>query len=151
VLVPNAHQMLRPGMRVQAEMNCLAVGYGAVLDPNLADRWLCPLHPSVILSEPGPCSQCERTCVSAQSLGYVQVTPDAVKPLLVPVSALYVTEPETRVICLRGDDQDPQWVPQAIEVEARLGPWCDVRSGLNEGDRVVLDAKQYVLNQNRTK
>jgi Cu(I)/Ag(I) efflux system membrane fusion protein len=150
VLVPNEHRMLRPGMGVQAELSCLAMGHGVVYDPNLADRWLCPVHPAVVADGPETCRLCQRTLVSAQTLGYVQVTPDTEKPLLVPTSALYVTEPETRVICRRGNAPREKWQTQAIEVGAYLGSWCDVRHGLAEGDRVVVDAGKFNVITNGT-
>ena len=40
-------------------------------EPDLAGKWICPMHPEVVKDGPGKCDICGMPLVRAESLGYV--------------------------------------------------------------------------------
>jgi len=136
--VPNEDGKLKPEMFVKATVKAQVATGGKVMDPKLAGKWICPMHPSVVKAEPGKCDICEMPLVQTESLGYVSVDPDiSEKPLVIPVSAALVTGTRAIVyIELPGKDK-PTYEGREIVLGPRAGNYYIVRSGLNEGDMVV--------------
>ncbi|HIQ22809.1 MAG TPA: efflux RND transporter periplasmic adaptor subunit [Planctomycetes bacterium] len=52
VNVPNADYRLKPGMFVHAVVRSRLTGAGRVLEPSLAGKWICPMHPDVVKQLP---------------------------------------------------------------------------------------------------
>jgi Cu(I)/Ag(I) efflux system membrane fusion protein len=75
VEVPNAAGRLKPEMFVRAGVQVQMARDGQVVDPNLAGKWISPMHPSVVKSGPGTCDICGMDLVPAESLGYVTGAP----------------------------------------------------------------------------
>ncbi|MFP4107340.1 MAG: efflux RND transporter periplasmic adaptor subunit, partial [Phycisphaerae bacterium] len=92
VNVPNPEGKLKPGMFVRAVVNSRVAKGGKVIDPNLAGKHICPMHPDVVKDDRGDCDICGMPLVTAESLGYVPAKQtEASKPLVIPVSAALVT------------------------------------------------------------
>lgn len=139
----NEHDLLRPGMRLHAQVTCSALGLGIVVDPNRTGQWICPVHPESIAFRTGPCDLCERARVSAASMGYVEMDANAVLPLVVPEEAVF-TEDGTTSVTVQEDDQT--YRKHTIELAGHLGPWVQVKAGLNEGDLVVIPQEKDAEN-----
>jgi len=92
VNVPNPDGKLKPDMFVHATVKpTVAVG-GRVMDPNLAGKWISPMHPEIVKDEPGTCDVCGMQLVRAEALGYVTPETDERRPpLVIPYSAALVT------------------------------------------------------------
>ena len=90
--VPNADGRLKPEMFVRAVARAdIALG-GRVMAPDLAGKWMCPMHPSVVKETAQACDICGMPLVRTESLGYVSADmAEQAKPLVVPVSAVLVT------------------------------------------------------------
>lgn len=92
VNVPNLAGKLKPEMFVRATVHPKVAAAGRVMDPSLAGKWLCRMHPEVVKDEPGNCEICGMSLVRAESLGYVTPETDERKPpLVIPRLAALVT------------------------------------------------------------
>ena len=92
VNVPNPEGKLKPDMFVHATVKPNVAAGGRVMDPNLAGKWISPMHPEIVKDEPGKCDVCGMELVRAESLGYVTPSTDEQQaPLVIPYSAALVT------------------------------------------------------------
>lgn len=92
VNVPNADGKLKPEMFVHATVRPYVAAGGRVLDPDLAGKWISPMHPEIVKDGPGTCDICGMPLVRAESLGYVAAEADPQKtPLVIPHLAALVT------------------------------------------------------------
>jgi Cu(I)/Ag(I) efflux system membrane fusion protein len=136
--VPNAKGELKPEMFVKAVVKANVAAGGKVMDPRLAGKWICPMHPSVIKDEPGKCDICEMPLVKAESLGYVSAeADDSNKPLVIPVTAALVTGTRAIVYVEVPNADKPTFEGREIVLGPRAGNYYIVRNGLEEGQRVV--------------
>jgi Cu(I)/Ag(I) efflux system membrane fusion protein len=150
VIVDNADSRLKPGMFVRAVARPKVADGGRVMDPNLAGKWISPMHPEIVKDGPGTCDVCGMRLVTAESLGYVTEEPENA-PLLVPATAVLKTGKRAVVYVEKPDAEKPTYEGRVVELGPRLGDFYVVESGLDEGDRVVtrgafkLDAELQIL------
>ena len=138
VNAPNAAGKLKPGMFVKAIVRAQVAAGGKVMDPNLAGKWMCRMHPEIVKEGPGACDICEMPLERTESLGYVGIDPDkADKPLVIPVTAVLRTGTRAIVYVETPDAEEPTFVGREILLGPRAGDYYIVRNGLAEGDRVV--------------
>jgi Cu(I)/Ag(I) efflux system membrane fusion protein len=136
--VPNQDGKLKPEMFVKAIVRANVAAGGKVMDPKLAGKWICPMHPSVIKDEPGKCDICGMPLVKAESLGYISAEPkDSEKPLVIPVTAALVTGTRAIVYVEVPNADKPTYEGREIVLGPRAGNYYIVRNGLEEGQRVV--------------
>jgi Cu(I)/Ag(I) efflux system membrane fusion protein len=133
--VPNEDGRLKPDMFVRAVVKSHAASGGKVMDPELAGKWMCPMHPEVIQDQPGDCRVCGMPLEPIESLGYATAEP-AQAPLVIPASAPLVTG-KRAVVYLEIDEENHVFEGREILLGARAGDWYIVRAGLEAGDRVV--------------
>jgi multidrug efflux pump subunit AcrA (membrane-fusion protein) len=92
VNVPNLAGKLKPEMFVHATVYAKVAEGGRVMDPSLAGKWICPMHPEVVKDQPGTCDVCGMPLVRAETLGYATAETNQSKPpLVIPSSAALVT------------------------------------------------------------
>ncbi len=138
--VPNKDGRLKPEMFVKAVVTTRIAKGGKVMDPRLAGKWICPMHPSVIKDEPGKCDICGMPLVRAESLGYVSTNPDNMeKPLVIPVSAALVTGTRAVVYVEVPNKNKPTYEGREVVLGPRAGNYYIVHSGLRVGDKVVTE------------
>ncbi len=136
--VPNADGKLKPEMFIKAVVRANVAAGGKVMDPKLAGKWICPMHPSVVKDGPDKCDICEMPLVQTETLGYVSAYPDmSEKPLVIPVSAVLVTGTRAIVYVELPERDKPTYEGREIVLGPRAGSYYIVRSGLKEGQRVV--------------
>ena len=136
--VPNEGGKLKPGMFVKALVKAQVATGGKVMDSNLAGKWICPMHPSVVKDGPDKCDICEMPLVQTETLGYVSVDPEmSEKPLVIPVSAALVTGTRAIVYLEVPDTNKPTYQGREIVLGPRAGNYYIVRNGLEEGQRIV--------------
>lgn len=133
VNLPNPEGKLKPDMFVRAIVKSQIAKGGRVMDPNLAGKWISPMHPEIIKNEPGSCDICGMDLVSAESLGYVQAQTETA-PLVIPASAPLITGKRAVVYVDQGQGQ---YEGREIELGPRAGDYYLVESGLQEGEKVV--------------
>lgn len=139
VNVPNLQGKLKPEMFVKAVVHASVASGGRVMDPALAGKWICPMHPEIVKSESGECDICEMPLVTTESLGYVSDDAAlAAQPLVIPVSAALVTGTRAVVYVQKEVDGKPTFEGREIVLGPRAGDYYLVRSGLQEGELVVV-------------
>lgn len=136
VNVDNADGRLKPGMFVRAHVRSQIAEGGQIMDSYMANKWICPMHPSVIKDAAGACPVCDMPLVSTQELGY---KPQELlqPPLVVPASAVLKTGKRAVVYVQDVAAAEPTFEGREIVVGARAGDHYIVKSGLAEGDMVV--------------
>lgn len=138
VAVDNSDMRLKPGMFATAIVRAKIAADGAVLSDELAGKWVSPMHPTIVKDEPGTCDVCGMDLMSAESLGAVGDTSQAVMPMVIPRSAVLFTGIRSVVYIQISDQEEPTYEGRTVELGARAGNFYTVRSGLKEGDQVVV-------------
>jgi Cu(I)/Ag(I) efflux system membrane fusion protein len=136
VNVKNSDQKLKPGMYVRGVVRSRLAKGGLVIEPDLAGKWISPMHPEIIRDKPGQCDVCGMDLVPAEELGFVTAVEDQ-PPLVIPVTAPLVTG-KRAVVYLEVPGQDsPTYEGRVITLGLRAGDYYIILDGLTEGDRVV--------------
>ncbi len=136
LIVDNADGRLKPGMFVRAVARPQVAAGGRVMNPDLAGKWISPMHPEIVKDGPGSCDVCGMPLVTAESLGYVANT-EGLAPLLIPVTAALKTGTRAVVYVEQPGTEKPTYEGREVKLGTRVGDYYIVKSGLEEGDRVV--------------
>jgi len=137
VNVPNSDGKLKPEMFVRAVVRTKLSVSGKVMDPALAGKWICPMHPDVVKNHSGTCDVCGMDLVRAESLGYVSasaIQKDA--PLVIPASAPLITG-KRAVVYVAVPGKEGVYEGREVVLGPRAGDYYLVREGLREGEQVV--------------
>jgi Cu(I)/Ag(I) efflux system membrane fusion protein len=138
VNVPNEDGRLKPEMFIRATVHSQVAAGGRVMEPNLAGKWMCPMHPEVVQDEAGECSVCQMPLVKTESLGYVPINGvEAAQPLVIPATAPLLTGARAVVYVQDTEAERPTFVGREIVLGPRAGDYYIVRHGLREGELVV--------------
>ncbi len=132
----NKNLLLRPGMFVTAVVKARIASDGVALDPGLEGKWISPMHPEIVKDAPGQCDVCGMDLVPAAELGYASAQ-QADPPLLVPASAVLQTGRRAVVYVETPGRDRPTYEGREVVLGARAGGDYIVRTGLQEGERVV--------------
>ncbi|OHB65440.1 MAG: hypothetical protein A2Y77_09725 [Planctomycetes bacterium RBG_13_62_9] len=135
--VPNPDGRLKPEMFVRAIVQSRVAQGGKVMDPDLAGKWICPMHPSVVKPEPGQCDICGMDLVTTESLGYVVAQTPERAPLVIPDTAPLITGKRAVVYVRKPDTEVPTFEGREVVLGPKAGDYYLVESGLQEGERVV--------------
>lgn len=138
VNVDNADGRLKPGMFVRGTVKASIAQGGRVMNPDIAGKWVSPMHPEIIKDGPGDCDICGMPLVKAEQLGFV--TPDqseAAKPLVVPASAVLLTGSRAIVYVKVVGAAQPTFEGRQVVLGPRAGDYYIVRENLGEGELVV--------------
>jgi Cu(I)/Ag(I) efflux system membrane fusion protein len=136
VNVDNPEGKLKPEMFVRAVVRSRIAGGGRVMSPEMAGKWICPMHPSIVKTEAGSCDICGMDLVTTESLGYVVDVPKEA-PLAIPASAVLITGTRAVVYVQMAGAEKPTYEGREIVLGPRAGDYYIVKSGLGEGEIVV--------------
>lgn len=139
VNVENHGGRLKPGMFTRALVHSQVANEGRVMDPLLADKWISPMHPEIIRDEPGDCPICGMALVKASDLGYAASTDEQAKPMVVPATSVLQTGKRAVVYVEVPDQSKPTYQGREVILGPRAGNFFLVRSGLHEGEQVVIN------------
>jgi Cu(I)/Ag(I) efflux system membrane fusion protein len=134
--VDNPDGMLKPGMFVRSVLRAKVAQGGAVMDPELAGKWICPMHPSVVKNQPGTCDICGMDLVTTESLYATAIEPNE-PPLVIPASAPLITGKRAVVYVRIPDANKPTFEGRQIVLGPRAANYYLVKEGLAEGEIVV--------------
>lgn len=138
VNVPNPDERLKPGMFVRGVVRSKVATAGRVLDPDLAGKWISPMHPEIVKDAPGSCDVCGMALVRAEELGYVSAEArHEDMPLVVPATAPLRTGRRAVVYVELPDAEQPTYEGREVRLGPRAGDYFLVLEGLKEGERVV--------------
>jgi membrane fusion protein, copper/silver efflux system len=135
--VPNPQGRLRPEMFVRATVRSQVALGGRVMDPEMAGKWICPMHPSVVRPQEGTCDICGMGLVTTESLGYVAADAPSEPPLVIPDTAPLVTGKRAVVYVKKPGTESPTFEGREIELGPKAGDYYLVASGLQVGEQVV--------------
>ncbi|MEZ5275548.1 MAG: efflux RND transporter periplasmic adaptor subunit [Opitutaceae bacterium] len=136
VEVANPSGLLKPGMFAEATVFSQIASGGRVISPELAGKWMSPMHPEIVKDGPGQCDVCGMDLVPVESLGY-EAMEEGILPLLVPTSAVLRTGRRAVVYVAMPDRERPTFEGREITLGPRAGDVFLVLDGLEEGDEVV--------------
>jgi len=136
VNVNNADGRLKPGMFVRATVRSGVAMGGRIMDPDMAGKWICPMHPAVVKTEAASCDICGMDLVTTESLGYVVDTPNEA-PLVIPASAPLITGVRAVVYVRLPGKEKPTFEGRQVTLGPRAGEHYLVKEGLAEGELVV--------------
>lgn len=138
VNVTNEDLVLKPGMFATAVVDVKVAADGSVIDPDLAGKWISPMHPEVIQDGPGQCTICGMDLVPAEELGFIRSGDTTHKnPLLIPASAILRTGNRAVTYVRLTDKSEPSFEGRELVLGPRVGDYFIVESGLTEGELVV--------------
>jgi Cu(I)/Ag(I) efflux system membrane fusion protein len=136
VNVANEELNLKPGMFAKGVVQVRLAEDGKVYAPELAGKWISPMHPEIVKDGPGDCDVCGMDLVPAEELGYVRLEAEQA-PLVIPSSAVLRTGKRAVVYIEKPGSEEPAYEGREIVLGPRAGDVYLVASGLEEGERVV--------------
>lgn len=136
-VVDNSSGRLKPEMFVSGTVLARLDKHGQVIDLDLAGKWIGPMHPEIIRDGPGDCDICGMPLVPIESLGYAVGAKEKEPPLLIPASAPLITGKRAVVYVQLDDNDGPIFEGRVVVLGPRAGDFYVVKSGLQEGERVV--------------
>ncbi len=139
VIVDNHELRLKPDMFVRAVAKAGVSAGGGVKNAALAGKWVSPMHPQIVKDKPGVCDICGMPLVPAEELGYAATGQSGVDPLLIPATAPLLTGARAVVYVEDPRAQKPTYEGREVLLGPRAGDWYVVKSGLAEGERVVVN------------
>ena len=139
VNLPNADGRLKPGMFVRGVVKSQVAMGGRIMDPDLAGKWISPMHPEIVKDGPGSCDLCGMPLVRMEEMGYAPLTTtqDDIKPLVVPQAAVLLTGERAVVYVRVPGSKTPKFEGREIVIGPRAGKFYIVHEGLKEGELVV--------------
>ncbi len=139
VQLDNEDGTLKPGMFARAIVRSQLSDTGAVIAPELAGKWISPMHPEVVKDGPGSCDVCGMPLVPAEKLGLVADASPEHRPIVVPASAVLRTGRRAVVYVERSanNPSERRYVAREISLGPRAGEVYIVLDGLAEGEHVV--------------
>jgi Cu(I)/Ag(I) efflux system membrane fusion protein len=136
VNVDNPDGKLKPEMFVRAVLRARVAQGGAVMDPDLAGKWICPMHPSVVKDQPDTCDICGMDLVATESL-YTAADEPNEPPLVIPATAPLITGKRAVVYVRIPDANKPTFEGREVVLGPRAADYYLVIEGLAEGEIVV--------------
>lgn len=136
--VENADGLLKPGMFVHATLRARLTSSGLEISPELADKWICPMHPEVVKTGPGECDICGMALVPTSDLGYIAPADVTnTPPLVIPATAPLLTG-RRAIVYVANPDKPGVYEGREVQLGLRAGDVYVVERGLREGERVVV-------------
>jgi len=137
VNVNNKDGLLKPDMFVRALVKAQMNVNGEVLNIDLANKWICPMHPEVVAESEGRCVKCDMKLEKAETLDFVNGTDvTAQAPLVIPVSAPLITG-KRAIVYVAHPSIAGSFDLREVVLGPRAGDHYIVKDGLAEGERVV--------------
>ncbi len=135
--VSNPDARLKPDMFVRAIVRSKIVSGDKVMAADMAGKWICPMHPSVVRQMAGKCDICQMNLVTTESLGYVKAELPGQAPLVIPATVPLITGKRAVVYVQRRGAEKPTFEGREVVLGPRAGDYYLVESGLREGEIVV--------------
>lgn len=134
--IPDPDRRLKPGMFVRGVVKSRLAGHGKVYAPELAGKWISPMHPEIISDEPGICKVCGMELVPVDTLGYFDKDVETA-PLIIPTSSALRTGKRAIVYIEKPNTKTPTYEGKEVVLGPKAGKYFIVKQGLQEGDLVV--------------
>jgi Cu(I)/Ag(I) efflux system membrane fusion protein len=137
VNISNPEGKLKPNMFVRAVVRSKIASGARIMDADMAGKWICPMHPSVVKDKAGKCDICRMDLVTTESLGYVKVQLPEKAPLVIPAAAPLITGTRAVVYVRKANTEKPTFEGREVVLGPRAGDYYLLKEGLAEGEVVV--------------
>ena len=137
--VNNDDGRLKPDMFVKSLIKSTIADSNVVMTGDMAGKWICPMHPSIVKDHSGICDICQMDLVTTESLGYVTSDNIHELPLVIPATAPLITGKRAVVYVEIPDRDRSTYAGREVVLGPRAGDYYIVREGLTAGDRVVIN------------
>ena len=134
--VQNPDGLIKPGMFVQGTIQATLDGDGKAINPELANKWICPMHPEVVRDQKGDCEVCGMDLVKSESMGLINTSGQKQENLLIPASAVLKTG-NRAIVYVQIPGTDPTFEGREVVLGSRVGDQYIIKSGLKAGELVV--------------
>lgn len=139
VNVENPDGRLRPGMYARGQVEAQVARGGRVVAPELAGKWISPMHPEIVKDGPGSCDVCGMPLVPVEELGYEPLgAGETQPPLVVPDSAVLKTGERGVVYVQTGTKDEPKFQGREVKLGPSGGDFQIITQGLAEGELVAV-------------
>ena len=139
VNIKNTDNRLKPEMFVRAVLRSKLSGDGKVMDPDLAGKWISPMHPEIVKDHPGKCDVCGMPLVRAEELGYLSGDENNIQvPIVIPSTAPMITGARA-VVYVEVEGKEGVFSGREIVLGPKAGEYYIVKKGLMEGEKVVVN------------
>jgi membrane fusion protein, copper/silver efflux system len=130
---------MHPEVGRDAAGSCPICGMDLVEKPAAgeASHWTCMMHPEIHENQAGKCPKCGMDLVEQQGGGEAAV-PEQLLPLVVPRTAVMLTGKRAVIYVAVPDSDSPRYEGRTIEVGPRAGEFYVIKSGIKEGEEVVV-------------
>ncbi|MBU1626063.1 efflux RND transporter periplasmic adaptor subunit, partial [bacterium] len=139
VNINNSDGRLKPGMFVRAIVKAKLNDKANLIDNELIGKWICPMHPEIIKDLSGNCDICGMSLRSVEEFGFMKSDKDISPPLVISASAPLITGKRAIVYVQDPKKEAPTYIGREIVLGPKAGDYYIVRSGLSEGDLVVVN------------
>lgn len=137
-VVDNSDQKLKPEMFVSAEVKSSLDSNGKVIAPDLAGKWISPMHPEIVKDGPGTCDICGMDLVPAEKYGFAAGNDSSGEaPLLIPATAPLITGKRAVVYVQVPGEEGVVFEGREITLGPKAQDYYVVKEGLDEGEKVV--------------
>lgn len=137
VNVDNRDGRLKPEMLVRGVVRVQITAEGGAVGPELAGKWICPMHPEIVKEAAGACDMCGMALVTAETLGYAGAdSAEEGAPLVIPATAALLTGKQA-IVYVAAVDREGVYEGREVRLGPRAGDYYIVKGGLEEGEQVV--------------
>jgi Cu(I)/Ag(I) efflux system membrane fusion protein len=142
--LPNPDGRLKPNMFVRATLRTSLAAGGKLMEPSMAGKWICPMHPEIVRDRKTTCPKCGMELKKAEELGFRTAdSPPAEPPIVIPVTAPLLTGTRA-IVYVENPDQPGNFTGRQVTLGPRAGEFYLVEQGLSEGERVVVNGSFFV-------
>lgn len=157
VNMDNRDGKLKPGMFANAVIKAMFGANGIIFDPDIAGKYMCPMHPDILSNQPEDCQECgmrlEPVGKRKQSdfgkkgidIGISESSlPNHQGVLAVPHSAVLYTGLRNLVYV---EKEEGNYEPREVELGPKADGYYHVISGLKYGERIVTNGNFLIDSQ----
>ncbi len=130
----NEKRRLRPGDYAEARIRLPIGPQGKVFDQDLAGKWISPMHPQIIRTEPGQCPICGMDLVPAARYGFTDAPVPQPSSLFVPRAAVLLAGGNSIIYV---ETQPGRFEIRPVKIGPILRDMIVILDGLKAGEHVA--------------
>ncbi|MEZ6118779.1 MAG: efflux RND transporter periplasmic adaptor subunit [Pirellulaceae bacterium] len=146
VEMQNDDGLLKPGDFADAKILVPAIPRKQTYDPDLAGKFISPMHPQIIRDVPGVCPICDMPLISTSELGFSPSPLPEPTVITVPRSAVLMASDHSVVYV---ESEPGRFELRQIEVSSLTQDQAIVAAGLAEGEVVATDGNFLIDSQSQ--
>lgn len=144
VEMSNFDGRLKPGDYATATIRVPAIPREEVYDPALAGKWISPMHPQIIRSDPGQCPICGMDLMPTSELGYADQPLPEQRSITVPRSAVLMAGDNSVVYV---ETEPGVFELREVTIAALTDTQAVIQHGLAAGETVATDGNFLIDSQ----